>query len=252
MHFIDPLFITEIALPRITQLTITWLTSGIVVGLVVGGILSIRLKPRRLRILGAMIGAVISQFTFGLYLELNRFSGMLPPINYLLSGLSLFFSLPLYPSSMGGSLSARYAAIALLGTLPGVIIGSHIFPRLHRQKRWQYSLFSLGIAYLVACSVLIVPAIAPSAHFAKAKAEQFPFLGTLIGHAKEVTSLAFHPNGKWLISGGTDNAIRYWQLDTGNLLKTISSDLAALSISPIWQWLERNFKTILSRNVGTR
>ena len=223
MHFIDPLFITEIALPEIIQLTATCLISGIVVGLIVGGILAIWLKPRRLRISGAVIGAVISQFTFGLYLQWSWFRGPIPPINYLLYGLSFFFGLILR-EGFSSTYASTHTAIALLGALPGAVIGSLILPRLERQKRGQYSLLSLGIAYLVLCSTLIAPAIAPIPHFARAKVEQFPFLGTLIGHTDEVTSLAFHPTGEWLISGGKDNAIRYWQPGTGNLHKTIRGD----------------------------
>lgn len=43
---------------------------------------------------------------------------------------------------------------------------------------------------------------------------------TLNGHSHPVTSLAFTPDGKYLISGGDDRTIKVWQVATGRLVHT--------------------------------
>ncbi|MBF2025362.1 MAG: PD40 domain-containing protein [Oscillatoriales cyanobacterium C42_A2020_001] len=145
----------------------------------------------------------------------------------------------LFSNSKGLDLRALVAAIALLGSLPGIIAGSLILPKIQRQKRWQFSFLSFGIAYAILLVVVGSPLLPESPQFVKAQAEQAPLLGTLIGHSEKVTSLEFSPNGEWLVSGGKDNAIRYWQLSTGNLLKTIRGDrrVDSLTVTPDGQHL---------------
>lgn len=45
---------------------------------------------------------------------------------------------------------------------------------------------------------------------------------TLVGHDNWVRDLAFHPNGKFLISTSDDKSIRIWDLRTGRCIKNIS------------------------------
>ena len=44
---------------------------------------------------------------------------------------------------------------------------------------------------------------------------------TLKGHAKEVSDLAFSPDGKWLASSSFDETVRIWDLATGKELHTL-------------------------------
>jgi WD40 repeat protein len=43
-------------------------------------------------------------------------------------------------------------------------------------------------------------------------------LQTLEGHTKDVTSMAFSPDGNYLLSGSDDNSIRLWDTFSGNLV----------------------------------
>jgi len=43
------------------------------------------------------------------------------------------------------------------------------------------------------------------------------------GHNSSVSSLAFHPKGKTMISGSWDNTIKVWDLNTGKCLATMTS-----------------------------
>ncbi len=65
-------------------------------------------------------------------------------------------------------------------------------------------------------------------------------LYTITGHARWVTAVAISPNGQKLVSGGLDDAIRVWNLDTGALLHTLTGHtkpVNCLAISPDSQTL---------------
>lgn len=46
-------------------------------------------------------------------------------------------------------------------------------------------------------------------------------LQTLEGHTDSVTSVAFSPNGKQVVSGSDDETVRLWDAATGALLQTL-------------------------------
>lgn len=48
----------------------------------------------------------------------------------------------------------------------------------------------------------------------------------LRGHELGVESLAFSPDGKWLVSGSDDKTVRVWAVATGKLLRTFSAHTA--------------------------
>lgn len=52
-------------------------------------------------------------------------------------------------------------------------------------------------------------------------ANTYKELMVLAGHTDSVLSIAFSPNGKRLVSGGSDETVRLWETDTGELLRTL-------------------------------
>lgn len=61
---------------------------------------------------------------------------------------------------------------------------------------------------------------------------------TLEGHTKDVTALAFHPDRRFLASGGNDNTIRIWDLQKGDVISVIqqTDDVAGLDFSSDGRW----------------
>ena len=60
-------------------------------------------------------------------------------------------------------------------------------------------------------------------------------LRTLVGHSKAVTSVAFSPNGKTLVSGSGDHTIRLWNVQDGRCLASFeghSRGVNAVAFSP--------------------
>lgn len=60
-------------------------------------------------------------------------------------------------------------------------------------------------------------------------------LHTLTGHSRWVMAVCISPDGHSVISGGLDNAIRVWNLETGSLMQTLKAHtkpVNCLSVSP--------------------
>jgi WD40 repeat protein len=66
--------------------------------------------------------------------------------------------------------------------------------------------------------------------------ENFTLINTLTGHSNSVNSLQFSPDGKTLASGSSDNTIKIWDVNTGNLKTTLTghSDIVvSVQFSPV-------------------
>ena len=55
-----------------------------------------------------------------------------------------------------------------------------------------------------------------------------PAVITLRGHEGWVTTVAFSPDGSWIVSGGEDKTIRIWDSHTGKQIRVFEGHSAAL------------------------
>ena len=88
----------------------------------------------------------------------------------------------------------------------------------------------------------------------EAEVEAVPPRMILPGHPLYVGWLAFFPDGKTLLSAGYDNAIRFWDVDTGKLLNTASiPDFGQAVLSPNGQLIAVGgpLKEVFLWNVST-
>ncbi|ONH68843.1 Nuclear distribution protein PAC1 [Cyberlindnera fabianii] len=70
--------------------------------------------------------------------------------------------------------------------------------------------------------LLPVPIIRPHNHPIPSSNPQGTLVKTLIGHKSWVKDLAFHPNGKILVSCSDDKSIKLWDLETGDCVRTLT------------------------------
>ena len=60
-------------------------------------------------------------------------------------------------------------------------------------------------------------------------ADTYKEVMVLAGHTDSVLAIAFSPNGKLLVSGGSDKTLRLWEIDTGKLRRTREKHAAPVS-----------------------
>ncbi|MDR0656484.1 MAG: hypothetical protein LBG22_09250, partial [Treponema sp.] len=48
---------------------------------------------------------------------------------------------------------------------------------------------------------------------------------TLSGHTDGVISSAFSPDGKYIVSGSTDNTVKLWDTESGREIRTLSGHI---------------------------
>jgi len=84
-------------------------------------------------------------------------------------------------------------------------------------------------------------------------------LASLVGHLRPVCSLAFSPDGEWLVSGSNDSSIKLWSASRGKLIRTFLGQkgaITSLAFSPDGHLLASGSadKTvvILAPTTGTR
>ncbi|XP_065828781.1 ribosome biogenesis protein bop1-like [Oscarella lobularis] len=61
----------------------------------------------------------------------------------------------------------------------------------------------------------------------------FPTSESIIyeGHSSLVRSISLSPTGQWLVSGGDDCTVKFWEVDTGRCTKTIETDFKVYSVA---------------------
>jgi predicted NACHT family NTPase len=65
------------------------------------------------------------------------------------------------------------------------------------------------------------------------KIEKSNLIMTLNGHNDFVTTCAFSPDGKWIVSGSDDSSFKLWDIDKGNEITTLKGhSKAAYKLSP--------------------
>ncbi|URD53703.1 WD40 repeat domain-containing protein [Chroococcidiopsis sp. CCNUC1] len=65
-------------------------------------------------------------------------------------------------------------------------------------------------------------------------------LRTLTGHTDSVNAVAVTPDGKWVISGSSDNTVKIWNLKTGNIKLTLTGhtgSVNAVAVTPDGKWV---------------
>jgi WD40 repeat protein len=65
------------------------------------------------------------------------------------------------------------------------------------------------------------------------------YLRTFEGHSFWVNSVAISPDGRWALSGSSDNTLSLWEMSTGHCLRSFeghNDDVTSVSISPDGRW----------------
>ena len=66
-------------------------------------------------------------------------------------------------------------------------------------------------------------------------AENAPEIFIQTGHSGDVNSVCFSPDGKYLVSGSSDNTVKLWEVSSGQMIRTFqghSSSVLSVSFSP--------------------
>src|SRR5205085_1979913 len=101
---------------------------------------------------------------------------------------------------------------------------------------------ALGLSFFLSVWYLSLPTLAGRGTFASLNENTTnrPELVLQTGHSKGVNCSAFGPDGSWLASGGSDNAIKIWQVASGRELRALTGHtnyVKSLAASRNGRWL---------------
>ena len=106
-----------------------------------------------------------------------------------------------------------------------------------RSRRGTKSYLALGARASFALALGLIVSIA---NFAAA--EDRPELILQAGHTRVVRSVAFSGDGRWMASGGDDSTVNLWDIGSGRLFRTISTETDG-----VWQVaLDRRGETLVT------
>src|ERR1051326_7849700 len=94
-------------------------------------------------------------------------------------------------------------------------------------SRNRHVMFLMGITAL-----LIIQVLAPTAS-AQAPSQIAPEVVLQTGHTASVNTIAVSPDGRFLVSGSTDNSLKVWDLASGNVLRTLYGHTGAVLTAAI-------------------
>ncbi len=65
----------------------------------------------------------------------------------------------------------------------------------------------------------------------KLKMPNIDCIRTFVGHINDVHSVSLSPNGKFLLSGSSDNTLKLWEVSTGKCIRSFGGDTGLTSVS---------------------
>jgi WD40 repeat protein len=137
-------------------------------------------------------------------------------------------------------------------------VDSHYYSRTFGNCYWCDRSTNLGVDIFPHVVKAKPSAVVKSTSQPQVNSNQFigNLLQTLTGHSEGVSSVAYSPDGQTLASGGNDNTIKLWNVNTGNLLQTLeghSNSVNSVAYSPNGQTVASGSRdsTIKLWNVNT-
>src|SRR5436190_20199599 len=103
-------------------------------------------------------------------------------------------------------------------------------------SRGRFLIVTLGLLFLASSVILLDPHVFAGRSTVPARAATVapPELVLQTGHTMKVNCVVFGPDGNWVASGGADNSIKIWDVNSGRELRALSGHtgwINALAVS---------------------